>query len=51
MLNCLLSDDDKELLNEHYGLDPHQYVLLEKNAETKVFQDIKKRERPISIRW
>jgi len=49
-LKCLLSLEDIDLLKEH-NYNPYEFMILETNAEVKVFQVINKSQNPISLRY
>jgi hypothetical protein len=49
-LNCLLSLEDIDLLKEN-NHNPYEFMILEKNAEVKVFQVIDQSQKPISLRY
>ena len=49
-LKCLLSLEDIDLLKEN-NYNPYEFMILEKNAEVKVFQVINKSQNPISLRY
>ena len=49
-LDRLLTAKEIKLLEQH-NYNPFEYMILERNAEVKVFQVINESQNPISLRY